>query len=368
MENPRVRYVNLAAQCGDIRENMLAAVAQIFDGGEFILGATVERFEARFAAYCDCRHALGVGNGTDAIILSLKALGIGPGDEVITVANSFLATAAAVALVGARPVFVDVRDDYNINPDLIEAAITARTKAILPVHLTGKPADMDPILAIARRHHLHVVEDAAQAVGATYRGRKTGSFGVLGCFSLHPLKNLNACGDAGIITTNDEGLYQQLKKLRNHGLRNRDESEFWGFNSRLDSLQAALLLLKFDHLEAWTEARRATAAFYRERLSDVVRCPDDLPGERAVYHTFVIQAEERGALQRFMLEQGVETKVHYPVPIHLQPAARSLGYQRGDLAVTERLTKTILSLPVYPELTAEQKLLVVQTIRTFYKK
>jgi len=284
------------------------------------------------------------------------------------VANSFLATAAAVALVDAKPVFVDVREDYNLDPSLIEKAITPRTKAILPVHLTGKPADMQPIMEIAQHHRLHVVEDAAQAVGAFYHGRRVGSFGILNAFSLHPLKNLNAAGDAGVITTNDDELAGQLRKWRNHGLRTRDESDFFAYNSRLDTVQAALLNVKFNHLEEWTEARRANAAFYRDRLSDVVWCPSDAPHERSVYHTFVIQAERRNELQQFLMQEGIETKVHYPIPIHLQPAALYLGGKCGDLPVTERLAQCILSLSIYPELTHEQKERVVSVIRKFYGK
>ncbi|MEN3369770.1 MAG: hypothetical protein V7609_1913 [Verrucomicrobiota bacterium] len=366
--NVPVKYIDLPAQSRSLRAELLAAVARVLDSGEFILGSHVERFEKRFAALSDCKHALGVANGTDAIVMAFKALGVGPGDEVITAANSFLATAAAIALVGAKTVFVDVREDYNIDPDLIEEAITERTKAILPVHLTGKPADMNPILEIARAHKLHVIEDAAQAVGAKYHGKAVGSFGAVGCFSLHPLKNLNACGDAGVMTTDDDSLREKLKKMRNHGLKNRDESEFWGFNSRLDSLQAALLNVKFDHLDEWTDTRRKTADYYREHLQDLVKCPSDQPHEHSVYHTFVIQAEPRDELQKFLLDAGVETKVHYPIPIHLQPAARELGYRLGDLPVTERLSRTILSLPIYPELSSEQKETVVAVIKSFYKR
>jgi dTDP-4-amino-4,6-dideoxygalactose transaminase len=364
----QVPYVNIAAQAQALRADLLTAASRVVAAGDFILGSDVTAFEEHFAGLCGTRHAVGVANGTDALWLALRALNIGAGDEVITVSNSFIATAGAVAVVGAKPVFVDVRDDYNIDPDLIERAVTPRTKAILPVHLTGKPADMQPVMEIARRCKLHVIEDAAQAVAAEYRGQRVGSFGVINCFSLHPLKNLNACGDAGVMTTNDTELAEKLRKMRNHGLRNRDESEFFAYNSRLDSIQAALLNVKLDHLEQWTEARRANAAFYRERLKDIVWCPDDAPHERQVYHTFVVQAGRRDELQKFLLDHGIQTKVHYPIPIHLQPAAQHLGYRRGDLPVTERLAQTILSLPIYPELRTEQKELVVTAIRKFYGK
>lgn len=364
----QVPYTNVAIQAQSLRAELLSAVDALLSRGDFILGKEVAGFEQRFAELCGTRHALGVANGTDALVMALKALGIGAHDEVVTVANSFLASTAAIALAGAKPVFVDVREDYNIDPQLIEGAITSRTKAILPVHLTGKAADMQPILEIAHRHNLHVIEDAAQAVNASYRGKSVGSFGIINCFSLHPLKNLNACGDAGVMTTDDDVLAEKLRQMRNHGLRNRDESVFFAYNSRLDTMQAALLNVKFNYLEHWTQARRVNAAFYRERLAGIVWCPDDQPHERQVYHTFVIQAERRDELQAFLASQGVETKIHYPLPIHLQPAAQYLGYKRGDLPVTERLAKSILSLPVYPELTTEQKEFVVESIRKFYGK
>lgn len=368
MTTIKVPYVNLVAQTQALSTDLLAAYRRVVESGNFILGGELEAFERSFARLCGVQHAVGVANGTDALVLALKTLGIGDGDEVITASNSFIATAASVALMGAKPVFVDVRADLNIDPALIEAAITRRTRAIMPVHLTGRPCEMPRILEIARRHDVAVIEDASQAVGAKYQEQPVGSFGIVNCFSLHPLKNLNAMGDAGVMTTNDDGLADKLRKFRNHGLRNRDESEFWGYNSRLDALQAAFLNVKLNHLDAWTEARRANAAFYRERLGDVVRCPVDQPQEYAVYHTFVIQAPARNELQQFLSSHGVETKVHYPIPIHRQPAAQALGYGVGSLPRTEELAGTILSLPIYPELTLAQKELVVSMIRKFYGK
>jgi dTDP-4-amino-4,6-dideoxygalactose transaminase len=368
LQTVSVPYVNLAAQTQAIRAELLAAAEQVFARADFILGKDVAEFEQNFAKLCGTKHAISVANGTDALILALKTLKIGADDEVITVSNSFIASAAAIALVGATPVFVDVRDDLNIDPAKISSAITKKTRAIMPVHLTGRPCDMKPLMEIAQKHNLAVIEDASQAVGATYRGQKIGSFGAINCFSLHPLKNLNALGDAGIITTDDDSHAETLRKLRNHGLKNRDESEFWGHNSRLDTLQAAFLNVKLKHLGAWTEARRQNAAFYRENLRDVVRCPEDSPHEFSIYHTFVIQAERRNELQKFLLERGIETKVHYPIPIHLQPAAKSLGVGAGSLPNTEKLAAKILSLPIYPELTEAQKELVVDSIRKFYGK
>lgn len=362
----QVPYINLALQHQAIKDEMLKVVEQVLNHGRFILGPEVSAFEEQFAAYCGTRYAVGVDNGTSALYLSMRVLGIGPGDDVITAPNSFLASASSIALAGARPVFVDVGDDYNMNPELLEAAITPSTKAVIAVHLTGRPADMHSITEIAQRHGLSVIEDCAQAVGAQYHGQRVGSFSIAACFSLHPLKTLNAVGDGGIITTDDESIYQNLLKARNHGLRNRDECEFWSHNCRLDTLHAAMLLVKMKYLDQWTEARRANAMFYREYLADVVEVPQDQPHEYAVYHTFIVQANRRDDLQRYLKERGVETKVHYRIPIHLQEAARSLGYKAGDFPVAERQAGRVLSLPVYSELTQKQRECVVGAIREFH--
>lgn len=364
----RVPYVNVAGQHAAIRDELLEAIAKVLDRGQFILGDEVAVFERRFAELCGVPYAVGVNSGTDALILALRALGIGPGDEVITVPNSFVASTSCIALVGARPVFVDVRADATMDPERIERAITPRTKAILPVHLTGRAADMDPILHAAGLHGLHVVEDCAQAVMAEYRGRRVGSLGTIGCFSLHSLKTLNACGDGGVITTRDEALFERLKLLRNLGLKTRDECVVWSGNSRLDTLQAAILLVKLKYLEAWTERRRAHAAFYRARLAGVpgVETPSDRPHEKAVYHTFVIQADRRDALRAHLAERGIETAIHYPVPIHLQRAAQGLGYRSGDFPVAEAQAQRGLSLPVYPECPKEDLEYVARAIRAFY--
>lgn len=363
-----VPYVNLPLQHRPLKAALLDAVGRVLDHGQFILGPEVEQFEARFAALCGVRFAIGVNSGTDALILALKALGIGPGDEVITAPNSFVASASCIGVLGARPVFVDVGPDYNLDPNRIEEAITPATRAILPVHLTGRPADMDAILDIARRHDLRVVEDCAQAVLARTHDRPVGSLGDVGCFSLHPLKTLNACGDGGVITTNDPGLAQQFKMLRNIGLRSREDCAVWSHNSRLDTLQAAMLLVKLDLLPAWTEARRANARFYQEQLADVVQTPLDRPFEYAVYHTFVVQAEARDALIAHLAAAGVGTAIHYPAPIHVQAAAAGLGYRAADFPVTMAQAGRIVSLPVYPELTAEQAAYVVEQVRSFYDR
>lgn len=366
MSGVAVPYVNLALQHKTLKKPLLAAMEKVLDHGCFIMGPEVQAFEERFAAYCGAAQAVGVDNGTSALFLTLRALEIGPGDEVITAPNSFLASASCIALAGARPVFADVGEDCNLNPELVEEAITARTRAVIPVHLTGRPAEMDTIMDIARRHGLHVIEDCAQAVGARYRGQHVGTFGAAGCFSLHPLKTLNAIGDGGVILTNDKRLSKRLRVLRNHGLRNRDECVTWSPNCRLDTLQAAALLVKMDFLDQWTEKRRAIAAFYQESLANVTQVPRDKPQEYAVYHTFVIQSDRRDELQKHLLECGAESKVHYPIPIHLQEAAAGLGYGRGSFPQAERQSKRILSLPVYPELTQEQSRLVADGIRGFF--
>ena len=363
-----IPYVNLTAQHSPIKSRLLAAVGDVIDHGNFIFGEEVEEFEKRFAALCGGGYAVGLNSGTDALILALKALGVGPGDEVITPPNSFVASASCIALLGARPVFVDVGEDYNIDPDLIEAAITPRTRAILPVHLTGRPAAMDRIREIAQDRGLFIVEDAAQAVCAEYRGMRIGSLGDVGCFSLHPLKTLNACGDGGVLTTNDAGLYEEIKILRNHGLEDRDHCGQWSYNSRLDTVQAAMLLVKLDYLGEWTDLRRANASYYQSGLAGLeqVQAPQDAPGEKAVYHTFVIQADRRDQLQAFLAERGVRTAVHYPIPIHMQKAAEGWEYGSGSFPVTERLAGRILSLPVYPELQTHQLDYVVACVRTFF--
>jgi dTDP-4-amino-4,6-dideoxygalactose transaminase len=364
-----VPYVNLAGQHRALKAELLAAVETVLDRGQFVLGPAVNDFESRFAALCGVKFAIGVGNGTDAITLALRALHIGPGCEVITVPNSFVATASAIVMAGARPVFVDVADDLNIDSKLVERAITPRCRALLPVHLTGRSCDMTALNAIAARHGLHVIEDAAQAVMAEHRGGRVGSFGAAGCFSLHPLKTLNACGDGGVVTTNDPKLADRLSVLRNIGLRSRDDCEIWSGNSRLDSLQAALLLVKLKYVERWTEARRDNARLYWEALADVPRItppPVERQGDRAVYHTFVIQAERRDELKAFLLSRGIETSIHYPIPIHLQRAAADLGYPPGSFPNAERQAGSVLSLPIYPELTDAQRTLVVESIRDFY--
>ncbi|PYR46140.1 MAG: DegT/DnrJ/EryC1/StrS family aminotransferase [Acidobacteria bacterium] len=363
-----IPFVNLSAQHRALKDDLLNAVDRVLGHGQFILGPEVAEFERCFAQICGVRHAIGVGNGTDALVLALRVLNIGPGDEVITTPNSFVSTAAAIALAGARPVFVDTADDLNIDVHQIERAINPRCRAILPVHLTGRPADMGPLMNIAREHSLHVIEDGAQAVGAEYNGRRVGSFGTIGCFSFHPLKTLNACGDGGILTTDDPQLDERLRVMRNIGLKTREDCVEWSGNSRLDTLQAAMLLVKLPHLEDWIAARRANAREYCRLLGDVplVRLPIEHANERGVYHTFVIQAEQRDELRAFLASRGIRTAIHYRVPIHLQPASRALGYGRGSFPVAERQAERMLSLPIYPELSRDDLAYVAAAIRDFY--
>lgn len=363
-----IPYADLVSQHQSLKKELMEAIARVMDHGKFILGPEVELLEKRFSELCQVPYAVALNSGTDALILALKVLGLKHGDEVITVPNSFVATTSAIALVGSKPVFVDVGDDYNIDPFQIEQAITPKTKAILPVHLTGRSAKMDAIMKIAQRHNLNVIEDAAQSILAEYQGKRVGSFGTMGCFSLHPLKTFNACGDGGMITTKDESIYKRLKILRNLGLSNRDRCEVWSGNSRLDTIQAAILLVKMQYLNSWTEKRRQNAFFYRNRLAGIseIKIPEEMPFEKNVYHTFVIQAERRDDLKKFLEGKGIETAIHYPIPIHLQESARNLGYAVGRFPKAETQAQHILSLPIYPELGQTKMQQIVYLIKDFY--
>ena len=358
--------VDLKASYAEIGKEIDSAIKNVLSKTNFILGEEVKIFEEKFADYCRVDYAVGVNSGTDALFLAMKALGIGLGDEVITVPNSFLASTSSIIACGATPVFVDVDEDMNINPDLIPDAINKNTKVILPVHLTGRPAEMTPILEIAENNNLFVIEDCAQAIGAEYKNQKVGSFGKINCFSLHPLKTLNACGDGGVITTNDEEIYKQLLALRNIGLKDRDHADIWGYNSRLDTLQAAILNVKFKYLEEWTEKRRMNAKNYIANLKNLIKLPEEKEYMKSVYHTFVIQTERRDELQKYLSENDVDTKIHYPIPIHFQVAAKALGYKKGDLPVCERQAENILSLPIYHNLTNEQMNYIISTIKSFF--
>ena len=362
-----VPYTALGTEAASMKRELVAAFENVLTSGRYILGPELAAFEREFAAYCGTSHALGIANGTCSLHLVMRALGLRSGDEIITSPNSFVASASTIALAGAKPVFVDICPDGNIDPQKIEAAVTPRTRAIVPVHIAGRPARMDPIMEIARRRSLFVLEDAAQAVGAKLNGRRVGSLGNAACFSLHPLKNLHAYGDGGMLATNDPKLVDYLTKARNHGLANRDQCDFWSFNCRLDEMQAALLRVQMKRLDGWTEERRRLAFRYNEALSRYVEVPEEKPGEYCVYQTYVIRAERRDELQLYLQANGVEALVHYATPIHLQPAARELGYRSGDFPVTMHHVARILSLPLYPGLTGAQQDRVVDLIAKFYR-
>ncbi len=364
----RIPFVDFKRRYALLKAEIDPAVLSVLASGSYILGEYVEAFERLLAEYLDCPYVLTVANGTDALIMALKALKIGAGDAVIVPANSFIASAGSVAAVGATPVFCDVAEDLNADVEQFEKKINKHTRALFPVHLTGRPANMNAILKLAKQHGLAVVEDAAQSIGAKHQGQMTGLIGDVGCFSLHPLKNLHVYGDGGIIATRNEKLYQQFKIMRNHGLKDRDTCVEWGLNSRLDSVQAAIGSVGMNHLDQWTERRRYITGMYRQALQGLVKVPVDAPGDYSVYHNCVVLTKQRDALMAFLLQQGIESKVHYPIPLHLQPAAANLGYKLGDFPMVERLAQEMLSLPVYPELTDQEVKQVIYAVQTFFNK
>lgn len=364
-----IPLVDLTAQYATIKDEIDRAVQEVLGRCNFILGSQVQEFEQSFARFAGVEHAIAVSNGLDALRLSLMAVDVGPGNEVIVPANTYIATALAVSSVGARPVFVDCdASTYNIDVGLIEAAINGHVRAIIPVHLTGQSADMDPMLEIAERHGLYVVEDAAQAHGTLYKGRPCGSMGVMGCFSFYPGKNLGACGDGGMVTTNDPDVAEQLRRLRNYGQSVKYEHVEKGLNARMDTLQAAILSTKLRHLKRWNEARAAHAQQYRELLDGIgdVVFQQRTPFSTHIYHLFIIETDQRDALRRHLEEAGIQTGIHYPKPIHLQDAYADLGYRQGDFPQAERLAPRILSLPMFPELTDEQIHYIADKVQAFF--
>ncbi len=367
MNEIKVRFVNLGLEYKELKEEIINKIDELSSQGAYVNTLEVEEFEKNIAKFCETDYVIAVGNCTDALFLVMEALGIGQGDEVITAPNSFIASVGSIVAAGAKPVFVDVKEDYNIDTSKIEDVITQKTKAIMPIHLTGRPVEIDPLFEIARKYKLYVIEDAAQAIGAKYKDKRVGSFGIVGCFSLHPLKNLHVQGDGGFISTNNKELYEKLKKLHNHGLKNRDECEFFGYNSRLDGIQAGIANIKLKHIEEWNKRHREIASIYRGFLKDVVQVPVDKEYEEPVYHNFVIMTEKRNELQKFLLENGIETKIHYPIPIHLQEASKYFGYKEGDFPVVESQAKKILSLPIYPGLKEWQIEYVINKIKTFFE-
>lgn len=377
----KVPFLDLVPQFSSIEEEIKSALNEVFKTQQFILGPQVEALEQTIAQYCQARYAIGVASGSDALLLSLMALGIGPGDEVLLPPFTFFATAGVVSRLGAAPVFVDIDPQtYNIDPYKIEAKITSKTKAIIPVHLYGQCADMDPLLQIAKAKQFFVIEDAAQALGAEYwpplrsDAQRAGQIGDLGCFSFFPTKNLGAFGDAGMVVTNNPTWAEKIRILRVHGSQPKYFHKWIGINSRLDAIQAAILFAKFGHLERWTEARQKNAERYRSLLKDLslslpgFRLPTIQYKNRHIFHQYVIAVPKRNELRQFLTKEGIGTEIYYPVPLHLQECYSSLDYHPGDFPSSEKAAEETLALPIYPELTEDQQVYVVERINGFYKK
>ncbi len=372
-ETERVPLLDLKAQYAAIREEVRAAIDRVADSQYFILGPEVEALEREIAAYSECACGIGVSSGTDALLVTLMAMDVKPGDEIITTPYSFFATAGSIARLGAKPVFVDINPEtYNIDPALIEAAITERTRAIMPVHLYGQMANMDPVLEVARRHNLYVIEDAAQAIGAEYKGRRAGSLGHFGCFSFFPSKNLGGFGDGGMVTANDQTLAESVKLFRNHGYKPKYYNKVLGGNFRLDAIQAAVLRVKLKYLDNWTAGRRRNADAYRELFRAAgltekrgIVMPFEAEDCRHIYNQFVIRAPERDGLRAYLKERQIETEIYYPVPLHLQECFDELGYSEGQFPLSEEAALSTLALPIYPELTLGQQESVVRAIEGF---
>ncbi|OGZ17793.1 MAG: erythromycin biosynthesis sensory transduction protein eryC1 [Candidatus Nealsonbacteria bacterium RBG_13_37_56] len=366
----KINFVDLKRQYSGIKQEIDLAIKEVLENTDFILGEPVAKFEKNFADYCKVKYCVGASSGLDALKLSLKALGIEPEDEVITVANTFIATALAISDCGAKPVLVDCNQlDYNIDIDKIESAITEKTKAIIPVHLYGQPADMDPIIELAKKHNLYVIEDACQAHGAEYKGRRVGGIGRIGCFSFYPGKNLGAYGDGGAITTDDPELAEKIRILRNCGQQEKYNSILKGNNCRLDSIQAAVLNVKLKYLDKWNEQRRQNAKLYNELLNKEsnIMIPNEREGVKHVYHLYVIRTELREKLIKELNFRGISTGIHYPIPIHLQAAYKDLGYIRGSFPNAEAFSEKIVSLPMFPELKKEEIEFIAKNIKEIIK-
>jgi dTDP-4-amino-4,6-dideoxygalactose transaminase len=361
----KIPLVDLQAQYAAIKPEIDAALQGVIEKSAFIMGEPVKRFEAAFAEYCRAKYCIGASSGTTALHLALVVWGIGPGDEVITAPNSFIATAEAISHCGAKPVFADIDPEtYTLNPAAVAKAVTPRTKAVIPVHLYGHPAAMDPINEIARAHNLKVLEDAAQAHGAEYKGQRSGTLGEAAAFSFFPGKNLGAYGDGGALVTNDEAIASRARLLANHGREAKYEHKLVGFNYRLDALQAAVLEVKLKHLEAWTERRRQLAAYYDQLLTKAgIAPPKQASWARHVYHLYVVGVKNRDKVMEKMQTEGVSCGVHYPLPLHLQPAYADLGYHKGAFPATEAAAAEVLSLPIYPEMTEDMVKTVVDLLR-----
>jgi dTDP-4-amino-4,6-dideoxygalactose transaminase len=363
-----VPFVDLKRQYQVIKQEVDSAIQEVVLNTSFILGKPVAEFEEKFARFCEVKHCIGVNSGTSALILALQALGIGQGDDAITTANTFIATAEAISCIGAKPVFCDIEErSYNLDPKKLEKAITKRTKAIIAVHLYGQPVDLDPILEIAKENGIPVIEDACQSHGALYKGKRVGGFGVMAAFSFYPGKNLGAYGEGGAIITNDDSLAEKMRMLRDHGSSKKYYHEYIGNNYRLEGIQGAVLSVKLRYLDEWNEKRRINAGIYKEYLKGMpVVLPEEMDYARHVYHLFVVRVKDRERLIDFLNQKGISTGIHYPVPIHLQKAYSFLGYKKGSLPVTERFMDEILSLPMFPELKEDEIHYVADCIKEFY--
>ena len=363
----KIPYVKLAAQWDEEKNELLPIIEEVLESGEYVSGARVSHFEDLVAQYCGVKSCAALNSGTDALMCGLWALGVGVGDEVITPPNSFIASTAAIVHIGATPVFVDVLDDQLIDPYAVEKAITNKTKAIMPVNLTGKMANMPALQDIADQSSISIIEDAAQSMGSKFSKRMSGSFGKFGCFSAHPLKNLNACGDGGFIISDNEELIQKIKAYRNHGFLERNVVRQFGVVSRMDELQSAILTFRLKKLDKVISKRRLNAKLYIENLNpQYIKLPHEYEYEYNSFHTFVIQAPKRDELASKLLEAGIQTAIHYPTPIHMQPASKSLGYKRGDFPVVEAQAKKILTLPIHQFLTEDEIYMVINTVNSFY--
>ena len=368
-----MKFFNAQKQYKQIKKEIDSIVIKVLSSGVFIEGKEVEECEKEIAKFCNTKYAVSLNSGTDALFLSLKALGVGPGDEIITTPFTFIATAEVIANCGAKPVFVDIKPEtFNIDSSKIKKVITKKTKAIIPVHLFGQMADMDEVMKIAKEYKLFVIEDAAQALGAEYKSRKAGTIGDLGCFSFFPTKNLGACGDGGMIVTNNKKLADKIRLLRNHGssLREKYLNLILGTNSRLDTIQAAILRVKLKRLKKWNKKRIENAKYYNKKLEGVgdIRIPVVTPSQTHIFHQYTIRAKRRNKLRKHLKEKGVPTMIYYFLPLHLQPAFQYLGYKRGNFPIAERAAKEVLSLPIYPELTKKDQNYIIQKIKEFYEK
>jgi dTDP-4-amino-4,6-dideoxygalactose transaminase len=361
-----IPYIDLKSQWIDERDELMPIIERVMNSGKFILEADCDEFEESVAKLCGVKYAAALNSGTDALMYALTLSGVKKGDEVITPANSFIASTSSIVHIGATPVFVDVLPNQNLDPSKIEDLITKNTKAIMPVHLTGRVCDMDPIIEIAKKYKLLIIEDAAQAIGSKYKGRPSGSLGDIGCFSTHPLKNLNACGDGGFITTNNEDIYKKIKSFRNHGKINHDTVSHFGLVSRMDNLQAAILNYRLGKLDVLISKRQANAKKYLEGINHKdIFIPHQELHEFNTYHTFVLQTSRRDELKEYLLNKGIKTAIHYPIPIHLQSASKSLGYKEGDLPVTEKQAREILTLPVNQYLPSSDLERIISAINSF---